>query len=437
VSTVTAALRRAEVDAEILVDGPAFWSRLQDDIASARDRVWVQTLSFEGDVAGRALADAMSRSPAADRRILVDSFTRVIVNDRLIHAPWNLFDRPLNREVRAGRSMIANARRTGVDIRFGSPLGFLLRRLPARDHKKIVVIDRNIAYIGGINFSDHNFAWHDLMLRIEAADVAEFLAQDFRATWDGVESARSARFRPIRLVSLDGNNNAMLMEPVLRRIRAARRSIYVLSPYLTSPFFEALVEAHRRGAHVTILTPRHNNRGFLGRHIIDRGLRAGFDVRLLHGMSHLKAMLIDDTRLIVGSANFDWLSYTRQRELLAIISDRRVIRQFRRRVLEPDLRRSAPAKPVSRLSGALAELQLRLLIGLAGRSPGGRRCHALNGRPHFPPSVFRLRSSLSCSCAVDSWRSKRRLRARSRTSQSGHVIGDYPVHCRGRRGGRH
>ncbi|MGH7554102.1 MAG: phospholipase D-like domain-containing protein [Longimicrobiales bacterium] len=371
-SAVIGALRGPQLDAEILVDGPAFWSRLKSDIVSARERVWVQTLSFEGDVAGRALADAVSASHAADRRILVDSFTRVIVNDRLIHAPWNLLDRTLMREVRAGRSMIASARRAGVAIQFGSPLGFLLRRLPARDHKKIIVVDRDVAYIGGINFSDHNFQWHDLMLRIAHPGVAQFLARDFRAAWEGAPAAQRARFGPLEVLSLDGNCNAAVLDSLLARIRAARRCVHVFSPYLTEPFLDALANAHQRGAHITIVTPAANNRDFLRRHVIDRGLRAGFDVRLYNGMSHLKAMLIDNTQLIVGSSNFDWLSYTSRRELLAIIRDRHVIHEFHRRVLGPDLLRSAPAKAVSRLSGRLADLQVAFLRSLARCDSCGR-----------------------------------------------------------------
>lgn len=52
-------------------------------------------------------------------------------------------------------------------MRYPNPLGFLLWNYPPRNHKKIVVID-NTVYVGGLNFSDHNFSWHDMMVRFHS-----------------------------------------------------------------------------------------------------------------------------------------------------------------------------------------------------------------------------------------------------------------------------
>ncbi len=57
-------------------------------------------------------------------------------------------------------------------------------------------------------------------------------------------------------------------------------------------------------------------------------------------MSHLKAMLIDDTYLIAGSSNFDYLSYRLYQEIVGIFTDARVIKEFRERVMLPDLANS-------------------------------------------------------------------------------------------------
>jgi phosphatidylserine/phosphatidylglycerophosphate/cardiolipin synthase-like enzyme len=70
-------LEGTDLRIELLVDGAEFWSRLEGDIAQARERVWVQTLSFEGDTAGRKLSGALQACGAPDRRILVDSFNRL------------------------------------------------------------------------------------------------------------------------------------------------------------------------------------------------------------------------------------------------------------------------------------------------------------------------------------------------------------------------
>jgi hypothetical protein len=76
---------------ELLQDAREFWPRAEADIRTARERVFVQTLSFEGDSAGQSLARALAASRASEKRVLVDSFTRHVVNDRFLHAPASFY----------------------------------------------------------------------------------------------------------------------------------------------------------------------------------------------------------------------------------------------------------------------------------------------------------------------------------------------------------
>ena len=330
---------------ELLVDSTEFTDRLAVDIAQARARAWVQTLSFEGDAAGRLLTDAMIACPAADRRILVDDYTRFWLSDRFIYGPGALRDPVLQAEVKATRAMVRDLDAGGVGVRFVSPLGFLFRRLAARDHKKILLFDDDVAWIGGINFSDHNFEWHDLMIRFEDPDIARFLRTDVLATWNGHASPARARFDGVELLSLDGADNESRLKSVLRRIEGAERSIVVHNAYITFPFTDALRAAARRGVGVTVITPEVNNRGFMREYMMWEGRRSGFEIRLYPGrMSHLKAIMIDDRTLITGSSNFDWLTYTYQPEIIAVIERPEFIETFRARVLDPDLAVSPPAE---------------------------------------------------------------------------------------------
>jgi cardiolipin synthase len=333
------------VNIELLVDSTEFWDRLADDIAAARHRAWVQTLSFEGDAAGRLLADAMLACRATDRRILVDDYTRFWLSDRFIYGARALRDPVLRAEVRATRTMMRDLEAGGVGVRFVSPLGFLFRRLAARNHKKIMLIDDDVAWIGGINFSDHNFEWHDLMLRFEDPDIAGFLQTDVRATWTGHAAPARARFDGLELLSLDGADNESRLQSVLRRLAGAERSIVVHNAYITFPFTDALRAAAARGVRITVITPAVNNRGFMREYMVWEGRRSGFEIRLYPGrMSHLKAIVIDDRTLITGSSNFDWLTYTYQPEIIAVIERPETIETFRARVLEPDLAISPPAE---------------------------------------------------------------------------------------------
>lgn len=348
---------------ELLVDYKDFWSRLSKDIAAAQHSVLVQTFAFEGDVVGKKLSQALLSSSAPDKRVLADSFTRLVLSDRFKYLPTNLFNRELRREARDTATMMRKLNRAGVQIRFTNPYGASPRKLLGRNHKKLIVINDRVAYIGGINFSEHNAAWHDMMLRVENADSATFLRDDFLATWKGDNRMSRAQFDGIELLTADGRNNRKVFQRVMDLIDRARRSIFVESPYVTFPFYERLRAASQRGVAVTIVTPEQNNWRFFANYARLESARSAIDLRLFKGgMSHLKAMLIDDEYLVAGSSNFDYLSHRIHQELIAVITHPAVVADFRERVMLPDVANAASVEcRASALSKQWLSWKMKLL----------------------------------------------------------------------------
>jgi cardiolipin synthase len=242
-----------------------------------------------------------------------------------------------------------------------------------RNHKKIAVFDGRVAYLGGINFSEHNFAWHDMMFRVECEDLAGILAEDFRATWDGRSMARDAQAGPLRVISLNGKENRAGLRPLLDAVDGAERSIDVASAYLSTPFTKHLARARERGVRVRVLTPAHNNKGNLARHILECAHRSGFEVYRRPGMSHLKAMVLDDELLIVGSSNFDFMSYNILEELVVMTRESTMLEAFRRRVWRPDLASAIRQPSRSSRGTRLGHAAVRVGAALAGAltSTGG------------------------------------------------------------------
>ncbi len=319
----------------LCVDGPEFMASVERDLAVARDRALIQTLSFEADAAGYALAAALVASPAEDKLLLVDSFSRFVVSDKFLYDPTRLLDVPLGEEVRATLRLLEHLRAHGVDVRFGRPYGPGEDNLAARDHKKIVVID-NTAYVGGINFSAHNFVWHDLMLRIDDNAIAEVLAADVYRSRTGDSGLTTMTFDGVEIVAGRGDGEPDILDRVARGIAEARDSIYLECPYITEPYFELLGAARARGVAVTVVTSEHINRLGLKQSIMDACRRHDLDLRLAGGeMTHVKAMLIDGETLYMGSANFDFLSSTLQPEVLAVVDDPDLVAVFVTRVMEP------------------------------------------------------------------------------------------------------
>lgn len=354
----------AALSFELLVDGPAFRDRLLEDLADADQRAWISCLSFEGDGAGRPIADALVGLDDVDRRVLADAlFTSAMINDRFLYRPDNLFDDELWAERRATRAMLEELAHAGVSVRRAHPPGPLFSRFLQRGHKKTFVVD-DVVYVGGMNLSEHNFRWHDLMIRITAPALVDALVEDFEATWAGRGMTGTREIGPHRLTSFDGHSNPRVFAPILERIRSTRSSIELVSPYLSPPFTEPLREARAGGAEVALLTPEANNWPLFRTATLDEARRHDYRIHLYPDrMNHMKALLVDDETLVVGSTNFDLFSYWVHEELVLELEDPDLVEAFRSQVLDPDIAAShSPDAFPNPVRGAAARAGLRAVF---------------------------------------------------------------------------
>ena len=343
-------LRRAEDNMKIklLIDSAEFWEHLKNDIVAARGSIRLQTLSFEADSVGKALSDYVQLSNAKEKMIIVDSmFTRFMHNDKFLLWPLNFSDRQLYREAKETRRTIRELKKSGVMVKDVNKPGFLFHNVFKRNHKKIITIDGSVSYLGGINISKHNFEWHDMMLRIESPDTAMRLERDFMSTWNDESISWTEEIDGVMIHSLNGIDNAGGFLPIFDLIANAKESIMIESPYLSFPFYKRLGDARRRGVNVTLITSMQNNWHFFSNYTRRSCKKYDIDLKLLKiNMSHLKAMLIDDEILVVGSSNFDWFSYRFNAEIIAVMRDKELINNFKERVLSPDIRNSIAYDPL-------------------------------------------------------------------------------------------
>lgn len=326
---------------ELLVGSGDFWSRAARDMAAAKRRVLVQAMTFEGDAAGLGVARAIRESGAQDRRVLVDDYTRNVLNDTFLVLSR---DAELAAEARATWAMFDELKQNGVGVRVTNPVAGNPFRYPVRNHKKLLVMD-DVAWLGGINFSDHNFAWHDLMLRIEDRAAADWLTGEFGRDWDGSPRPSAARFDGVELLSLDGTANARQLDPLLARIDGAKHSLEMISAYATFPFVDAMAAAAKRGVAATIYTPQANNKPIVRDYLCGIAESSGLSICLTPGMTHAKALLIDGTVLVLGSCNFEFVSYRTNCEFIAVVEDAALIAEFEARLLAPMRSHSTIAAP--------------------------------------------------------------------------------------------
>jgi cardiolipin synthase A/B len=294
-----------------------FGQDLYDDmlaaIASARHMVLFETYIWKGDETGerfkRALTDAAERG--VEVYVTYDAFANIVVDPR-----FKIFPRVL----RVLKYPIYNA-----GWRF-----FDLRRY-GRDHRKLLVVDDDVAFVGGFNIgTPYATEWRDTHCRITGPAVWD-LKRSFADFWNDHRSGR----RPLLLETTDAaweprirlhrNLPRQWMFPIrsmyIEAINRARRNIWMTHAYfIPDPdFIEALTAAARRGVDVKILVPRTSNHvvaDWISRGYFGQLLDAGVNIHRFEGaMVHAKTATIDGNWSTIGTANIDRLSMTGNYEI--------------------------------------------------------------------------------------------------------------------------
>jgi cardiolipin synthase A/B len=308
---------------EFCAGAPAFMAALRAETEGCTERLWVQFTTFEGDDSGTALANLLldCARRGVDVRFLVDHYSDVIANDILPTSARH--HRELRNERAHTAALLTRLRAGGVQVVRTAPVGRLRQYLMHRDHKKLVVIDGVTAFVGGLNISDHNFAWRDFMVRV-TGPMVEAMTADFSCTWEGNASAcaldRNEQSRDFVRTTAPGRDD--IGDEVVALIRQAEHSVALESPSLLGREIEdALIAAARRGVQVRIVAPARHNRALF------RMWAAATFRRLSHprisirryagtgGMTHAKLLVVDDRVATFGSFNFFELEALTQKEL--------------------------------------------------------------------------------------------------------------------------
>lgn len=369
-STGYAASTATRVD--LLVDGAATYAALLEAIAAARHHLHVEYYIFEPDRTGTQLRDALvERARAGVRvRLLLDA----IGSSRL------------------SRGFLAPLLAAGVELAWFHPvrLRWLWRpRVNLRNHRKLVVVDGQLAFTGGINITDEEnegldeAAFHDLHLRLEG-EVVRWLQLAFLEDWHyatGV-SLRDEQLWP----ALEGGRILAQVLPAgpdspweaihrvqVEAIHQANDRVWLVTPYFVpgEAARMALSSAALRGLDVRVIVPARSDS-----RIVSAAARSYYDELIAAGvkvfeygprMLHSKALLVDDDTCLLGSANFDHRSFRLNFELCLLLHDAGLAGRLETEVLADlghcaEIRSDRPKAPFfRRLGDACARLFSPLL----------------------------------------------------------------------------
>lgn len=323
---------------EIFTTGVAKFDALKQDLRNAQKSINLQYYIFSDDRLGYEIAD-----------ILMEK-ARQGVKVRVIYDHVGSFS--------AKGRFFTRMRKAGVEAHpfFKVTFPQLANRINWRNHRKVVIIDNNIGYVGGMNIAvryleaeDLSKCWRDTHLRIQGPVIAGLL-YSFAVDWNFLK--HHTDIEPITTAPAENDNAtkipcqfitsgptdhwASIAYLFQRAILMARKSVYIQTPYFlpTDYLLKALQTAALAGTDVRIMMPANPDSVMLryaSYSYITECLQAGIKVYLYKpGMLHSKTMIVDDDFATVGSTNFDFRSLEHNFEGNLLIYDPAVNRELKK-----------------------------------------------------------------------------------------------------------
>jgi len=330
--------------AEPLICGDETYPLMLEAIEQARHHIHIQSFIIGHDDFSRDLLERL-KSKAEEGvmvRLLYDSFGST-------HAVWHHLFRPYEK--------IPNMRIAGWTQVNPVKRQF---QLNLRNHRKIMVVDAQVAFCGGVNIADENIstderqAIRDYHFMLHGPIVHElqytFMLDWYYMTNESPATILTREYYPhieptgnARIRVLNGGpsfSEPVLPEAIFTAIVDARKQILMVTPYFvpTVDIIHAMRSAALTGLDVRLIVPRKNNHFYSGLAccaLYDELLRAG--VRIFEReppFMHAKALVVDDSVALVGSANIDVRSLKLNYETNLVIYDEGCVNALKAIVLE-------------------------------------------------------------------------------------------------------
>ncbi|WP_425319515.1 phospholipase D-like domain-containing protein [Candidatus Coxiella mudrowiae] len=341
----------------VFTEGQKHFDALLSDIAKAKHSIDLETYLFHNDTLGKRIA--LELAEAAKRgvkvRVMVDgagsplwstNFARFLeeagVKTKVFHPfPWQLWD--WSRSIVKLPSLIKWI--------------YLILKINFRNHRKVCIIDKEIAYIGSLNISKYHLSpeeggdgWRDTSVRLTGTDLKE-LIKAFNVAWYHRtikerlrEIFRQIRKDPLIRLNYTRHRRRILYKNLLRKMANCTRRIWITNAYFVPDNFllKRLKDSARSGIDVRILLPRKSDIAMMpwaSSTFYYSLLKAGVRIfEYLPSMLHAKSLIIDDW-MVIGSSNLNHRSLIHDLEADIHINSNEAKRTLEQQFLE-DLKNS-------------------------------------------------------------------------------------------------
>ncbi len=324
-------------DVQLFCEGIAKFDSLLKDFENAKKHIHMEYFILKDSIIGNKIREMLIRKSREGVKV------RIIYDDV---GSWRLY---------MEQSYIKSLKDAGCEVRSYvlEKFPFIYRNINRRDHRKIVIIDGKIGYIGGINIGDEYVHqnpyfgfWRDTHLRIKGEAVYS-LQITFLLAWymmTGQKIEESFLFPSMSDIKKNGivqiatsqasTPHETIYQAYFAGISGARKSIYIQTPYFIpdEALLTALKTALLAGVKVKIMFPSFPDH-FIVYHAshsyLEEVMELGAEVYLYKkGFLHSKVVVIDRELATVGTANMDIRSFSLNAEINAFLYDDENVRKI-------------------------------------------------------------------------------------------------------------
>jgi len=315
---------------KILTNGEEIFPHFIQAIKEAQGHIHLETYILRNDNIGKTIAELLCAKAQAG------------VSVRLIYDGIGSFQ--------LGKAYLQKLRSAGVEVGVFFPvkLPLLHRKINFRNHRKILVVDGKVGFVGGANIGDEYLGkdpeigfWRDTHVRLKGESVY-FLQKIFLQDWHFITGKTPVLNLPIlfpednvqgdHIVQITASGPDSPWEAIMQiyyyTIATAEKSVYITSPYFipNESIYTALKTAALSGVDVKLLlpaTPDHKIVYWAAMSYLEDLLAAGVEIYFYHnGFIHAKVLTVDGIVSSIGSANMDQRSFSLNFEVNAYIYDR-------------------------------------------------------------------------------------------------------------------
>jgi cardiolipin synthase len=341
----------ANNEVKLLINGEEKFPALLKELENAKSHIHIEYYIYEDDITGTQVADILIKKAkeGVEVRFMYDDFGS--------HS--------------LGKTFVKKLQDAGIQTAPFYKIKWyaFANRLNYRNHRKIIVIDGMVGFVGGINMSDkyrndlntdNHLYWRDTHLMIKGQATA-YLQYLFMGDWNFCSSTSFAYSDTYFIDNTEQENienevvqiaasgpdskQPVIFYSLLEAINSAKKNIYITSPYFIpdESLMDALLIAIQGGLDVKIIIPGESDSKIVNAAAsayYTELLQVGAKIyKYRKGFVHAKTMVIDDDLAIVGSANMDYRSFDLNFEVNAMVYSKNISAQLTQ-AFEDDLKAS-------------------------------------------------------------------------------------------------